>query len=685
MKHPELIGGNQENRRAACRAAHGRDGNVFIARLTAALLAVVVLRAPAWALDVPRDHPRIFFTKADVVRFRAKLNGPYKVNGGSDPRAIIRENGFAYVVSGDTQSAARAVQEALKLCKPNLGKEPNHDFENLFDIAICYDWCYPALGPAKDRLARTLSQAMDEYRYTKAMDRGPGHNMTTENCLAAVAAGLALYGEHPSAEQWLLDARRVVVDRAMSGHLDKLCPDGGDFEGTQYHGARYQGEGIFAWLWLKGTGENLFTQEHPHLIHAVNWWIYLLEPHLEGIHLVQGDTNKRGISDRNVTAAACLSLGAGDPYAGWYASQRLSGWEAVALRPDVIKLPREGLPLYKFFRMGLVVIRSGWDIGPGSPDTLFTFLCRDYMQGWHCHQDVNHFTISRKGELAIDSGYYQGDSEHSRNYNRRTIAHNSMLVYDPDEPLPSGVTARDGGQVFHNDDEFLRRTGAAQIGWQTYDSCDFRAFGVGDGYYYMCGDGAKAYNYQDFRKVEHFTREVIYISQIDPPPIVVFDRVVASKPSSKKTWLLHTIREPQVAGSTVTVREADGQLTVQSLLPKNPAISVVGGPGKQYWVADPGKNYDAGGDPNDQGWRGNWRVEVSPTTPAAADLFLTVLYPCDPGAAPPVSRLLESEAKAGCEIAVARRTYNILFNTSGPTGGTFNGTPFADSLQYREK
>jgi heparin/heparan-sulfate lyase len=639
--------------------------------------ALFLLAAPAAALDVPPDHPRIFFTKAEVPQLKAHCGGACHAKADRSPRGIIREHGFAYVISGDAQDASRAVQAAVKLCRPELGKKPNDDFEDLFDIAICYDWCYPALGPAKDALARTLAHAMEAYRYTKAMDRGPGHNMTTENSLGALAAGLALYGEHPHAAQWLLDARRVVVDQAMSAHLDRLCPDGDDFEGTQYHGARYQGEGIFAWLWLKGTGENLFTREHPHLVHGVNWWIYILEPHLQGVHLVQGDTNHRGISDRNVTAAACLSLGAGDPYAGWYAAQRLSGWQSVALRPHAVRPPGEGLPPYKFFRPGMAVIRSGWQIGPGSSDTLFTFLCRDYMQGWHCHQDVNHFSISRKGELAIDSGVYKGNGEHSRNYNRRTIAHNSILVYDPAEPLPAGVTARDGGQVFHNDSGFLRRTSAAEIGWKTYRRCEFRAFGVGDGYYYMCGDGSKAYNYADFRKVEHFTREVVYVGQVDPPLIVVFDRVVASKPSSKKTWLLHTIQKPQVAGTTVTVREAEGQLTVQALLPNSPVISAVGGPGRQYWVADPGENYSAGGDADDQGWRGNWRIELMPATPSAGDLFLVVLYPCDPGAAPPAAKLLESQGRAGCEVAVAGKNYKILFNTSGPTGGSFNAAPLA--------
>lgn len=644
-------------------------------------------RAGAPALRIPAERPRIFLTKADAEQLRQELGGVYQPKHDGTPRGIIRENAFAYVISGDKAAAARAIAAAVKLCTPEVALTPQggHDnFEDLLDISLCYDWCHAELGTAKPILRTPLIDAMEKHDYLRKMDRGPGHNMSTENSLAPLGAGLALYGEHPNAEKWLREARRVVVDQCMSGYLDKLCPDGDDFEGTQYHGARYQGQGIWCWIWLKGTGENLFTQKHPQLVNAVNWWIYMMQPfHEDGrpFHVSQGDTTHREIAARNVTAAAALSVAARDPYAGWYASQGgVSGWEAVVWKLAGSKAPREGLPLYRFFRPNMAIIRSGWNIAEDSRDTLFTFTCRDYMRGWHCHQDVNHFTLSRRGELAIDSGVYAGNSDHARNYQRATIAHNSMLVYDPAEPLPPDVTARDGGQVFRNDSAFIERTGAAAVGWQTYDRADFRTFGVGYGHYYMCGDGTKAYNYRDFRRVENFTREVVYVSQVDPPVIVIFDRVTATKPASRKTWLLHTIREPQIKGANVTVQDREGQMFVQALLPKQAVISKIGGPGKQFFVADPGKNYPAsklGDDGADVGWHGNWRVEISPARAAATDHFLTILYPCDAGAQAPESILIEQPGKAGTRVTAGGRTFEILFNTDGPTGGTIDGARFA--------
>jgi hypothetical protein len=113
---------------------------------------------------------------------------------------------------------------------------------------------------------------------------------------------------------------------------------------------------------------------------------------------------------------------------------------------------------------------------------------------------------------------------------------------------------------------------------------------------------------------------------------------------------------------------------VQSLLPRQAQITTVGGPGKEYWVADPGENFPANGR-----IYGRWRLEISPSAASESDLFLTVLYPCDPGAAPPVSRLVEEEGLAGCDVAVGGRSYRVRFRTTGATGGTFNGVPFVTS------
>ena len=92
-------------------------------------------------------------------------------------------------------------------------------------------------------------------------------------------------------------------------------------------------------------------------------------------------------------------------------------------------------------------MRNGWK--PHS--TWIEFDCGPYLAK-HQHLDQNQVTIYHGGYLAIDSGadYTDSESPHYINYYRRTVAHNSILVYDLSEKffwsqnlLPA---ANDGGQ-----------------------------------------------------------------------------------------------------------------------------------------------------------------------------------------------------------------------------------------------
>jgi hypothetical protein len=65
--------------------------------------------------------------------------------------------------------------------------------------------------------------------------------------------------------------------------------------------------------------------------------------------------------------------------------------------------------------------------------------------------DVGHFLIYKHEELAGDGGHYDSfGSKHDVNYHLRTIAHNTILLYDPSESWPNiragTVSNNDGGQ-----------------------------------------------------------------------------------------------------------------------------------------------------------------------------------------------------------------------------------------------
>jgi hypothetical protein len=112
------------------------------------------------------------------------------------------------------------------------------------------------------------------------------------------------------------------------------------------------------------------------------------------------------------------------------------------------------------------------------------------------------------------------------------------------------------------------------------------------------------------------------------------------------------------------------RLDAHVLLPRNPDIALVGGPGFEFYVE--GKNYDEDGKtlqvirnkktPVDTG---NWRIELSPPVKAQDDLFMVVLLPNKTSELPPYQvRLLEKDSRIGCEIVSPHRTTRWWFDSS---------------------
>lgn len=343
---------------------------------------------------------------------------------------------------------------------------------------------------------------------------------------------------------------------------------------------------------------------------------------------------------------------AGEPSAAWLygllaSEYRANYWEhllfcdpaASALSPETL-----GLPLARSFGVsGYVLMRDSWDL---DANTLLEFKSTAYHHVNHHHLDQNAFTIFFRGPLAIDSGGYNifggYTADHSRNYYRRSVAHNTILVYDPAECFgsPSDPDSNDGGQKY--------ATGAmaeyptlAQMRPGGVNALDgILAFEDRPDFAYALGDSSKAYAAS---KLSDFRRSVVYLRNFagTHPVIVVHDRVVSTSPAFAKTYLLHAINEPVITGRIVTIAIDDGPntnktagLIQETILPADATLTAVGGPGKEFWVDDnghgQGTNYIEGlsTDSEDETFireAGKWRVEVKPGSAREADSFLHVL------------------------------------------------------------
>jgi PKD repeat protein len=308
--------------------------------------------------------------------------------------------------------------------------------------------------------------------------------------------------------------------------------------------------------------------------------------------------------------------------------------------------PPDDLPLSGFFpHSGFVVMRDSWDF---QKNTLMVFKSSSFYAAGHHHKDQNAFTIYYKGPLAIDAGTYEATggwgSSHFWNYYTRSVAHNTMLIYDPSERFRG--YSNDGGQRFFLiDDPALKDViegGANHLdGIQRYEENNI--------YTYTMGDATKAYRPS---KLTKFTRSIVYLRNhsYDHPAIIVYDEVIATKPEYKKTYLLHSINEPVVQGTRVTITNDDGlssshkaKLFQETILPENARIVKIGGRenNQEFFVWDDGKgvphNYNeeaAYENPSQRQKRelregGQWRVEISPGDTVMENEFLHVLSVTD--------------------------------------------------------
>jgi len=306
---------------------------------------------------------------------------------------------------------------------------------------------------------------------------------------------------------------------------------------------------------------------------------------------------------------------------------------------------------------GYVYARSSWD----DDATYFFFKCGDRFTA-HQHLDVGHFLIYKYEELAGDGGHYDSfGSSHDVNYHLRTIAHSTILVYDPAERWPGirtgNVTGNDGGQS-HN---WPHHNGAVvdpaqwYEGRELYDIADILAFEDKGSYVYVAGDCTRAYS---SNKMDSFTRQIVFLR---PNTFVIFDRVCSKDVGFKKTWLLQAIKVPAQTDRHLVITNGKGRLFVQTLLPEQPQVRLVSGP---ELYSDGEHDYSPS---RDTGPAPECRVEISPSEPRTCDYFLHVLTAAGSNISSVEEATLIRRGR-GKDITVSVDTATIKFDLPGVGG-----------------
>ncbi|MBI4661407.1 MAG: heparinase II/III family protein [Verrucomicrobia bacterium] len=656
----------------------------------------------------PPEHPRLYLRAEHSSQLPQRLKesvlqpavGRLQAQAEKSAQFKAEWDALQYLATRDAPLGRATIEAALPLLEkcelPDIQDACRVTGRMMVTGAIVYDWCYGLLTSAEKqafikelvRLAKTQECGYPPTRQGSVT----GHSSEAMIMRDMLSAGIAIYDEFP-------EMYRLAAGRFFREHLPAR---NWFYDGHAYHQGDSYGPHRFSWdtypLWILdrlGAG-NVYNPAQRFVPYS---WIYTTRP--DGQRLRAGDTfahsAPRGQPWSQYVGLLLTASYYGDGFLlDQFQRQGGSGgnetifevlWRDTALQPKSIR----ALPLSRYFGspFGWMVARTGWE----NDAVLAEMKINEYNFVNHQHLDAGAFQIYYKGALAIDSGLYSGSSgaygsPHCLNYYWRTIAHNSLLVFDPKEDFGRRGYGNDGGQRLPNGRSEPRNLALLQAPENRYRTGKVLAHGFGPDpqtpdFTLLQGDLTEAYS----EKVRQVTRSFVFLSLRNPQvpaALVVFDRVASADPAFRKYWLLHTLEEPSIGSAPassasasehspvsssatidVTQHGQSGRLTLDVLLPppENAALDKVGGPGKEFWVF--GQNYANDVEPRrlERGSMepGAWRLELTPKSAASEDLFLNVLQVTDRQSPSrwPVRRL-DAGDRVGCLIEGAGAAWMVL-------------------------
>jgi heparin/heparan-sulfate lyase len=627
----------------------------------------------------PKEHPRLFFREKDVPSLIKKMGNPLmsscwqaiRANAsiktdGTLPRDVKQNMNAKMLNAIDAKALLYALQKDETMGKEAVDAIIQYNSTISFDhskqdicrdvgrvilsTAMVYDWCYDLIAPADREMLihkmEILGRQLEIVWPDLVQGSIVGHGSEAQLARDMLACGVAVFDEKP--EIYNLAAGRIFAEFIPARKY--FYPAAYHHQGSSYGPYRFVWDMWITMIFDKMGYPKVLGDDQAKVLYR---WIYSRRP--DGQFFRDGDDFLELFTNFGKTWAV-----AGAGIVGSYFNEPVLMGEAIDKKligkdpifdflfinpflPEKNYLPE--LPLTKYFPapLGAMIARTSWDEGVNSRAVVAEMKVGVYNYANHQHLDAGSFQIYYKGPLAINSGIYQGTtggygSEHFKNYYQRSIAHNTMLVYNPNEKFTwhGREVVNDGGQLFPNG-------GAEPRNMKEFLENDYKtgevlahAFGpdsLQPDFTYLKGEMAEAYS----EKVKSFRRSFVFLNfkRTDvPAALIVFDRVVSSDGNYKKTWLLHCSEEPLISGNVTQVKRTEkgykGQLVNTTLLPdaRNLTINKVGGKDNEYEVG--GKIFpQTAANDNNSVDGAIWRLEVSPKTASVDDLFLNVMQVMD--------------------------------------------------------
>ena len=619
---------------------------------------------------LPETHPRILILPSEIKGLKDKIQSPEfsslwnNVQNDNSPESLA----LVYLLTGNDEKGKAAISGALSEIS-NLKASRGIKFLNpVFTGALVYDWCYPLWSEKQKQTFIDQCKRIHGSHSPYWPVKGNYGSIVSHNVEGwywnQLIAGIAIYNENSTiyneASNLLLEDFTEVRNFFFKSHMHH--------QGA-YIGTRYSHVIMSSIIFNKLTNGNIFTEEEQFVPYQL---IYHIRP--DGQQIRTGDV----ITDDGAWEhkGNVLSLSASlfeDPYNRWLADQKkfpvydkvLYDLFELILRPKKAdKKPISELPLTKYFDEPVgaeMIARTGWKIGSNSSDAHVHMRIGQYYFGNHQHKDFGSFQIYYKGNLTGDSGMYQGtssrvSSNHWKHYYRASIAHNSLLIIDPNEKYVGGNwtnTNVDGGQRWPLNSNVQPKTLQELLdpnnGYKYAEviAYDFGPDKIKPEYSYIAGDLTDGYIYSNGLnpdKVSKVTRSMVTFNTENPSyPCVfaVFDKIISTNKTFQKKFILHSMKKPLIDSNKVVIKRGDGEdgkLVSYTLLPQKPSYKKVEG----YMINN--TEYDPGDKKNKSYEDMRWRIEVSPSTQQLENEFFHVMAVMDEStAALSVEKLISGE------------------------------------------
>jgi len=587
------------------------------------------------------------------------------LNGGINITSVIDSTHFFYhpSVVSETHTESGMYYTGASLTGNDSTSQVGVQLESL---AYFYDWCYDWLvANGHDAYIRDMIKAWywsntltrSSSAFGAAVREADFHNYTSKNEVGILTAGVALFNDDPFGSTMLNEGAGYLWEgiqvKPVNGNSnsyefnvkksnDVLADGSMNWEGPTYwrSGAIRFYRGIEAYDTATGRSNTIWTSQFSTAYRGAQYKMYVMLPN--GSAAAFGDASAGGtFAGRDNFGISILNDRFPDPHMVWMLNNDTAAgnlWDSGAggftgLVWKLIFYPYVNGPgshdltdLPTSAQFGTdVIVRTGWGVN----DTFLTYS--GSMRGnYHRHEDAGTFNIFNRDYLVLQNPYTDAVSSTYYQYNRRTIAGNTLTLRDPADcwmnnqatcGLWNGSTPliNDGGQLiswrafnppFSSGEFNQNRAWSGSVysdaTWgTTYTNVmpnAFPAFAAGTGYEHIRQDLTPFYStsytgsgHNPTLKVAASNGAIREIIHFQPTagtlnPVVVFDRVTSTNAAFKKSWLLHTVNPPTVNGTSAptgdsttaaaTVTQIDngaGRLFVNHLLPASPNVRTIGG------------------------------------------------------------------------------------------------------------